>query len=357
MPFGVSIVRTRDDQSPPISLSATSAMRCGQAPEFTRHTKALRRFAALLFAVSFCLGGPALANSPRLPSNWQREHEAIDIMAGITAIKRMLRVARLASNLGLRQFARFAGLRARISMDMVLVLAIAYPLLHPIEVSAQAQRRVTTNRGIPFDEIIEVRVRGALLKIPAGYLWPELVARGRVNEKAEMGFSFWMPDRRYLEAQPSPSGFRPVEPGRDYPRSSTYVVSVNSLHPVLQDDAGYISPERKFKNFTSIKGNESLSFEEESFGLVRFWRRDWPHPRPEPFTNYRHAEGTDPQILFRCTPPHQLRYTSKPNCVGDVYYAQDSLGFFVYFPREEISHWREIVASVRDLFNAWKSVH
>jgi hypothetical protein len=289
--------------------------------------------------------------------NWQREREAIDIMAGIAAIKWMLCLACSASTLVVHQFPRFAGLRARVSLDMVLVLAIAYALLHPIDVSAQAQRRVTTNSGIPFDEIIEIRVRGTLLRIPAGYLWPDHAARGRVNEKTELGFMFWMPDRRYLEARPGPSVFRPLEPGRDYPRSSTYVVSVNTLHPVSPDDAGYLTPEQRFKNFTSVKGNESLSFEEEAFGLVRFWRRDWAHPRPEPFTKYRHVEGTDPQILFNCTPPHQLRYTLNPSCNGEVYYAQDRLGFFVFFPRDEIRHWREIVSSVRDLFSAWKSVH
>jgi hypothetical protein len=281
----------------------------------------------------------------------------VGAMASITAIEWMFCLACSASTLGVRQFPRFAGPRARLSLDMVLVLAIAYPLLHPIEVSAQAQRRVTTSLGIPFDEIIQIRLNGILLRIPAGYLWPDREARGRVNDKSDLGFKFWMPDRRHVEVHPYLAIFRPEEPGRDYPRSSTYVVYVNSLRPVLQGGTGYLTPERKFKNFTSISGNESLSFEEESFGLVRFWRRDWPHPRPEPFTNYRHVSGTDPQILFRCTPPHQLRYTPNPSCSGEVYYAQDHLGFFVYFPRDEVSHWREIVSSVRDLFNAWKSVH
>jgi hypothetical protein len=124
------------------------------------------------------------------------------------------------------------------------------------------------------------------------------------------------------------------------------------LKPTKLDEAGYISPEQGFRNLTSI-GNatiSSYSFQDEAFGLVRFWRRD--HPLP-PFIDYRHKNGTDPQALIKCTPPH--RTSPNPLCSGRFHFVADDLAFFVSFPREELSHWHDIVSAVRDLFTSWQS--
>lgn len=212
-----------------------------------------------------------------------------------------------------------------------------------------------TSLGIPLDEPIAIRVRDVLLRVPAGYLWPwpSLDARSRVNEQATVGVEFWMPERRYLEVNPmSVIGFRTEEPGRSEPPSGAYLVRVNGLQPVALDSPGYLSPERRFQNLTSTAGLSSYSFKEEPFGLVRFWRHDWPHPSPEPFADYRNKEGTDPQVLLHCTPSHSQ--LPNPSCQGNVHFVADGLGFFFFFPREALPEWREIVRAVRELFNSWK---
>jgi hypothetical protein len=126
------------------------------------------------------------------------------------------------------------------------------------------------------------------------------------------------------------------------------------LQPLKPDELGNRSPEKRFQNFTSIDGIASYSFREEEFGLVRFWRHDWPHPQPEPFLHYRHVEGSDPQILLRCTPPD--RPSPNPICDGYVYFAADQLSFYLRLSRADVPRWRESVVAVRDLFKSWSSL-
>jgi hypothetical protein len=219
--------------------------------------------------------------------------------------------------------------------------------------------RTTTHQGIPLDEPISVRVRDVLVRIPAGYLWPwpAPTFRGRVNDWKGLGFQFWMPDRRYVEIAPgSIIGFRPQEAGRPPPAPDAYIVNVRDFKPVKLDDPDYRSPQKGFENYTSTPGIASYSFEQENFGLVRYWRHDSPYPpHPEAFLNYRHAENTDPQVLLHCNPDIYRPYPTSPLCAGDIYFAADELGFFVYFPRDELPHWREIVTAARDLFRSWKA--
>jgi hypothetical protein len=220
------------------------------------------------------------------------------------------------------------------------------------------RKRTTTDGVLPFDEPVSVKVKNVLFRVPAAYIspWPHQEVRNRVNEWKGLGIEFWMPDRRYLEISPlSNAQFRPREPGRSEPDSNAYIVRAWSLQPTKLDEPGYISPERKFRNLTSIGSTTiaSFSFEDEPFGLVRFWRRDWPHPLPPPFTDYRHREGSDPQALIQCTPPS--RTPPNPSCSGNIHFASDDLAFFVFFPREELPHWHDIVLAVRDLYTSWKS--
>jgi hypothetical protein len=221
-------------------------------------------------------------------------------------------------------------------------------------IAAPGKVRTTTYQGIPFDELITFRVRNVLLRVPAGYVWPIPKMRNIVNEQESFGFSFWMPDKRYLKVSPvSVIGGRPKEDGFSEPPSDAYVVTVGHLKPTVLSEPGYISPEKAFKNLTSISGRSSYSFKEEEFGLVRFWRHDWPHPRPEPFTNYRHLEGTDPLVQLQCTPPDQTpRF---PGCSGTIHFVAEGFGFFISFSRDHVSEWRQIVFAVRDLFNSWKA--
>ena len=223
--------------------------------------------------------------------------------------------------------------------------------------SAPAQIRTVTNDGIALDETILVRVHGVLFRIPAGYLvpWPKPAMRGQVNERDNLNFNFWMPEPRYVEIDDiSIDGSRPAERGRERPGRDAYVVKVRSLQPATKlDTPGYISPEKRFQNFTSLPAPSSYSFYQEKFGLTRFWRHDWPHPQPKPFMQYRHAENTDPQVNLRCTPPHEA--PPDPLCSGDVHFAGDDLGFYFRFPRSELPRWREIAEAVRALIKSWKA--
>ena len=224
--------------------------------------------------------------------------------------------------------------------------------------SALREPLTTTDGVLPLDEPVSIRINDVLFRVPAAYIspWPQQRVRNRVNEWKGLGIEFWMPDRRYLEISPlSNVDYRPREPGRGNPGSAAYIVRVLDLKPTKLDEPGYISPERGFRNLTSIGSATifSFSFQDERFGLVRFWQRDWPHPLPPPFIDYRHKNDTDPQALIRCTPPYLT--PPNPSCSGTIHFAADDLAFFFSFPREELPHWHDIVLAVRDLYTSWKS--
>jgi len=217
-----------------------------------------------------------------------------------------------------------------------------------------------TNDGVALNEQILIRTRGEILRVPAGYLspWPTKNMRNRMNEQKGIAFNFWMPDRRYVEIYPfSMVGFRPRERGRAPPAPDAYVVKVLSLESIKADDPDYLSPEKAFKNSTSIPGISSYSFQQEDFGLVRFWRHDGPHPQPQALIRYRHMEGTDPQVLLRCrVPPHgKPEVLPYPSCDGSVHFVADDLGFYLQFDRKNLPQWRAIVNAVRDLYVSWKA--
>lgn len=225
-------------------------------------------------------------------------------------------------------------------------------------VFAAEQVRTTVDGVLPLDEPILFRVRGVLLQVPAGYLWPWPMPhqhlRGRINDEKDIDFDFWMPDRRYLEVNPfSYVGFQPKENGRESPGPDRYTVRVRGLELDSTDVSGHLSPADAFRNLTSIAGQSSYAFREEAFGLERFWQANWPYPQPEPFTNYRHLQGSDPQVLLHCTPPSNN--LPVPLCEGIIQFTADRLSFRVVFPRDRLPEWRKIVFAVRDLVTEWTS--
>ena len=220
------------------------------------------------------------------------------------------------------------------------------------------RKRTTTDGVLPFDEPVSIKVKGVQLHVPAAYIfpWPHYQVRNKANEWKYLDIEFWMPDRRYLEISPlSNVESRPTEPGREKPGPDAYLVRVRGLRPTKLDEPGYISPEQKFRNVTSLGSTtiESFSFQDEPFGLVRFWQRDWPYPTPPAFITYRHKDGTDPQAIIKCTPPS--RPTPQPSCDGYIHFVADELAFFFYFPREELPHWHDIVLAVHDFYRTWAS--
>jgi hypothetical protein len=214
--------------------------------------------------------------------------------------------------------------------------------------------RTTTDGVLPLDEPITIKVNNAVLRVPAAFIspWPHAAARNRINQSSALRFEFWMPDKRYLEISPTSNvDFRPREPGRGEPAPNAYIVRVRDLRPIKLSEPGYVSPEQGFLNETGARQppGSQYAFHDEEFGLVRFWPLDEPNSKYK--VEYRHKEGSDPQILLDCVVPD--RWTFFPPCSGRVHFVADDLAFFVVFPREEVSHWRSIVLAARELYKSW----
>jgi hypothetical protein len=219
--------------------------------------------------------------------------------------------------------------------------------------------RHSTHSGIPFDERISVRLRETVLDIPAGYFapWPKLTSRGLLNSTKSIGFNFWMPTKRYVEIDDmSIASFHPREKGRAAPAEGQSIVRVSNLQLLTPDELGVRSPETGFRNLTG--SNYAGYASREEFGLLRFWEggRD-PSLPPEAFLNYRHRDGSDPQILLRCTPPDRLYPLGRKVtgiCDGYVYFAADQLSFYIMLSGEDLPRWSETVHAARDLFRSWR---
>jgi hypothetical protein len=179
-----------------------------------------------------------------------------------------------------RGMSALASTLSRRSRATMLCALLAYAGTG-VTLSVCEEIRRSTYDGIPLDEPILIRMRETLLRVPAGYLlpWPARTMRGRTNDKTRISIEFWMPDKRYPEISPlSRISSRPREPGRQEPPADAYVVRVNGLKLLEPDELKDLSPETQFRNLTSSPTPASYTFEEEQFGLVRFWRHDWPHP-------------------------------------------------------------------------------
>ena len=192
--------------------------------------------------------------------------------------------------------------------------------------------RTTTDGVLKLDEPVTIKLNDTLLRVPAAYLspWPKQEVRNRINNFKSLSFEFWMPDKRYLEISPlSNVDFRPVEPGRGKPTQDAYIVKVWNFEPTKLTDPGYISPEQAFRNRTSSRQppGAKYSFQDEEFGLVRFWPTDEPNSKFA--VEYRHKEGTDPQILLDCAVPDRWRVYAA--CSGRVYLVAEELALLVVF--------------------------
>jgi hypothetical protein len=221
--------------------------------------------------------------------------------------------------------------------------------------SLPSQRRTTTDGVLRLDEPVTVKLRSAMLQVPAAYLspWPHAEVRHRVNNVRSLRFEFWMPDRRYLEVNPiSNASFRPKEPGRAEPSLDAFVVRVWDVLPSVKNEPGYVSPDQAFQNQARNRypPNSPFSFREEAFGLIRFWPSD--EASSDYSISYRNKDGADPQILLDCVVPGRFRVFLP--CSGRVYFVSEDLAFFVVFPREQAHRWREVVTAARDLYNSWK---
>lgn len=232
---------------------------------------------------------------------------------------------------------------------------IAMSIIMASEAMSEDIRR-STYSGIPLDEPVAIRLRDTVLDIPAGYLapWPTRSTRGQLSLRT-VSFNFWMPSKRYVEIDGlSIAGFHPREAGREAPTEGQSVVRVNDVRLLAPEELGVRSPETRFRNLTN---DWPHSFREE-FGLLRFWQSEPRYPVPEPFLRYRNVEGSDPQILLRCTPPDRQIVVGGEKasnvCDGYVYFLADQLSFYIVFSGEDLPRWRENAVAVRDLFRSWE---
>jgi hypothetical protein len=231
----------------------------------------------------------------------------------------------------------------------VVRAAVVLALWSPACLATDTRGRTPTFRGVPLSEPITIEAQGRLFRLPLGYLetWPYREGVGQVIRRSNLAFAFWMPSRRYPEVEAASNpGFRPREASRQAPAAGDSVVKVRLVQFEASKHPRYISPRRKFENYTSILGKDKFEFRER-FGLLEFWMPAGPNA----FINYREIDGTQPAVLLDCTKPGDA--IPIPLCSGDVHFAQDDLAFFILFSREDIRRWREIVMTARELILSW----
>lgn len=208
-----------------------------------------------------------------------------------------------------------------------------------------------------LDRAFWIRLPGALLKMPRGYLagWPKPNTEGEPANRESISFAFWMPSLRFVEIPyDSIVGARPKEKNRAPSPDTSYVVRVTDLRQVRANETGYVSPEQSFLNLTDPRrSTTNFEFTKEVFGLTRFSERYWPHKAPRPFVNYVQVDDRNPQVILRCIPP-ELGPVPFPLCDGRVHFAADDVAFHVQFPREFLSQWRDVVSAAHQLFEGWK---
>jgi hypothetical protein len=224
----------------------------------------------------------------------------------------------------------------------------------PMPVQSQLESVAPT--GVAYDELIAVKVRDTLFRVPAVYFqaWPTLDMVGRINDRPGLHFMFWVPELRPVVVKTVPPLItpRPREPGRKPVGADEFAVVVNFLQFVAADDPDYISPAKRFENHARASGGggESDEFTRahglEAYRLAR---------ERLPGRYYRHIPGTDPQIHLTCHAAPE-RWPN-PQCRGDFYYQADSLAFVSLFSQYELPKWREIALGARELALRWRATN
>ena len=201
-----------------------------------------------------------------------------------------------------------------------------------------------------MDEILSIKVRDTLLKMPAIYLpgWPPADFAGKVNVYPYLAIDFWMPSGR-----PEPVKVWSFLVLSDFVRQGgkfapgEFPVRVQMAQFVSPDDPDLILPEQRFRNLAAVDSGPGDVFEEK-FGLEDFFlEKDRLNLR-----SLRNLPGSQPQILLRCG--NRDRPAINEICDGFVYFNDDQLSFHVSFHLPQLPHWRESVLKARDLLLAWR---
>lgn len=217
----------------------------------------------------------------------------------------------------------------------------------------ECQSKTTAPTGVAYDELITIKVRDTLFRVPAAYFqaWPPLDMVGRTHYREGLHFMFWVPELRPVLVKTVPPLItpRPREPGRQPAGADEFAVVVNFLQFVSLDDPDYVSPVKRFENHARAAGGGG---ETDEFTRVHGLEAYRLARERLPGRYYRHIPGTDPQVHLAC---HiQPERWPNPQCQGRFYFQADSLAFFSLFSQYELPRWREIALGVRELALRWR---
>jgi len=172
--------------------------------------------------------------------------------------------------------------------------------------------------------------------IPRPYTYPRTFwSHLGCDPKTDLfGFAFWMPDLRAPQhdmwGRPD---FRIREDGRPKPGKDEFLVIIPTVEVVTDEEDAPSSnkaPWRQFKNNMTYLVGKRYMLKLEYGGLI--------HVAPvkekiggEVYVNFE--DGRD-EIMIDCDYPYQ--------CFFDLYLSDHGLGMRGTFPKDALSHWREI---------------
>jgi hypothetical protein len=209
-------------------------------------------------------------------------------------------------------------------------------------------RMTQAYNGLPLDEVLHLEFKGRRFDVPAAYLQPwqtrDYFKPGVLTKVGDLSFSFWMPTREYLTFSRSTIVW--YHPTHDPAYANGYVVDVGLVKFDVSKIPGQITPAIGFQNHISVEP-DAFAYKDE-YGLTRYWDTK----RPSAFIHYRHLEGTQPQVKFRCVPQDQT--APNASCSGSVYFEDTDMQFFIAFSILDLPLWREAVTAAHDLIRQWE---
>ena len=171
------------------------------------------------------------------------------------------------------------------------------------------------------------------------------------NKIEILNFTFWMPEKRYVETdvRHAPTPDQVCEPGRPQPSKDHYLVgvvvsSLDRYSSVGLPEKIYALKERFFRKKekpTTIEYGliRNMSGLYSKVQLIRFkYKQVWQR-------HYRHPEGHPYQVYFQCR---------SRACEGYVYFPTEKIFLSIKFERKRMSNWRKNVAAALELLESWQ---
>jgi hypothetical protein len=231
----------------------------------------------------------------------------------------------------------------------------------PPSISPGMQTVTKTWHGAPLDREYYLNPKGIWFKLPFGYLnpWPDRDAERLLRQRTPQNprvpglgdatgvtFAFWMPSLRGPERDRfSVPSFRPCESGREISHSE-FVVEAEVEWPWLPspEKHGFITPEMRYENGVRYLG---LRKEKEEYGLIRL-----VGSKELGSIFYNTKPEAKMQLNLRCSP--DIDEPPNPSCDGNVWWPEEKLGLWVYFSKQDLPKWQEIITATRALAYRWR---